>query len=82
MVLLVFNQVAMMQNAPPFAEILEAAGSLSLEEQEVLVEILNRRLMEQHRAELAADIADADRQFQQGECRPARPDELLREIQP
>ncbi len=72
----------MMQNAPPFAEILEAAGSLSLEEQEVLVEILNRRLIERRRAELAADVADADRQFQQGECRPARPDELLREIQP
>ncbi|MGO8688014.1 MAG: hypothetical protein ACLQLG_00115 [Thermoguttaceae bacterium] len=71
-----------MENTPPFADILEAAGSLSLEEQEVLVEILNRRLIEQRRAELAADIADADRQFQQAECRPARRDELLREIQP
>jgi hypothetical protein len=81
MIVPVFIQAAMMENAPPFADILEAAGSLSLEEQEVLVEILNRRLIERRRAELAADVADADRQFQQGECRPARPDELLREIQ-
>ncbi len=81
MILPVSIQAAMMENAPPFADILEAAGSLSLEEQEVLVEILNRRLIERRRAELAADVADADRQFQQGECRPARPDELLREIQ-
>ena len=46
MILPVSIQAAMMENAPPFADILEAAGSLSLEEQEVLVEILNRRLIE------------------------------------
>jgi hypothetical protein len=70
-----------MQDAAPFSDVVEAAGNLSLDEQEALVEILERRVTERRRSQLAKEIQDADREFQRGECRPAQPNDLLREIQ-
>lgn len=63
-----------------FCEILEAADRLSLEEQETLVDILARRMIEHRRAELSSDVAEAERELQEGGCRPVNPDELIREI--
>ena len=70
-----------MQPAAPFAEILEAAGNLSLEEQQVLLDILNRRVIEQRRTQLAEDVRDADQEFQRGTCQPTDIDTLMAEIQ-
>ncbi len=61
-------------------EILEEAERLSLEEQETLLEILNRRIINRRRAELAKDIQDAQREFREGKTRTANPDELMNEI--
>lgn len=61
-------------------EILEDAERLSLEEQETLLEILNRRITNRRRAELAKDIRDAQREFREGKTRTATPDELVNEI--
>ena len=69
-----------MQDATPFAEALEAAGRLTLPEQEELVDILRRRTIEQRRAELVEDVQDAEREFQAGGCRPVSPGELMKEI--
>lgn len=63
-----------------FNEVLEAADNLNLEEQETLVEIIRRRMIERRRRQLADDIHDADEEFQAGKCRPMSPDELMREI--
>lgn len=68
-----------MENVAPFGEILEAAGNLPLADQQALVEILNRRMIERRRAELAADIQEAQRDFYAGDCRPVSPAELLRD---
>jgi len=68
-----------MEKTAPFAEILEAAGNLSLEDQQALVEILNRRMIEQRRAELAEDIQQAQREFHSGSCQPATPEGLMKE---
>jgi hypothetical protein len=62
-------------------KIIEAANSLPLEEQETLVGILNRRMIDRRRSQLASEIAEASEEFRRGECRPAEPDELMREIQ-
>jgi hypothetical protein len=69
-----------MQNTTSFAEALEAAEKLTLPEQEELVDILHRRLVEQRRADLVKDTQDAEREFQAGDCRVVGPSELVKEI--
>jgi hypothetical protein len=69
-----------MEKHTTFAEVLEAADTLTIDEQETLVEILHRRVTELRRAELAKDIAAAREELQSGGCRPAEPDQLMREI--
>jgi hypothetical protein len=64
----------------PFAQVLESAGKLSLEEQETLVDILNRRLIDLRRAQLARDVRDAQEEHRLGECQAVTADELMREI--
>lgn len=69
-----------MQDTTPFAEALEAVEKLTLPEQEELVDILHRRLVEQRRQELARDTQDADHEFQAGDCRVVSPSDLIKEI--
>ena len=69
-----------MQDSVPFGEILEAADGLPIEDQEALIAILKNRLRERRRAELLKDIREAEKEFREGKCRPATPDELMREI--
>jgi hypothetical protein len=64
----------------PFGEVLEAADHLSAEEQEELIAILQRRRALSARRQLVADIQDAEREFAEGKCKPATPDEIMREI--
>lgn len=64
----------------PFGEVLEAIDNLSLEEQETLIEVLHRRLIERRREELAKDVQHAQEEFQAGQCRPVTPAELMKEI--
>jgi hypothetical protein len=69
-----------MQPATSFSEILEAADNLSPEEQQVLIDILNRRMIERRRSQLLKDVHDANQEFQRGEARPTDLDSLMREI--
>ncbi len=69
-----------MEKPQSFADVLEAADALSIDEQETLVDILSRRVTEARHAELAQDVAAARREFQGGGCRPADPDDLIGEI--
>ena len=69
-----------MSNAAGFAEVLEAAGRLTLPEQEELVDVLRRQVVEQRRLELVKDIQEAEREFKAGGCRPASPSDLMNEV--
>jgi hypothetical protein len=69
-----------MENVMPFGEVLEAVGKLSLEEQETLLDVLHRRIIEHRRGELAKDIQQAQEEFREGHCRPVTPAELMKEI--
>ena len=72
-----------MKNPKPlsrFHVVVDAADRLTLEEQETLVAVLNRRLADRRRAELAADILEAQREFERGTLRPTTPDEIMKEI--
>ena len=63
-----------------FADILEAAEQLSLEDREDLVRILQNRLREQKRTELIEDIRESEQEFEKGECQPVTPEQLMKEI--
>ena len=62
------------------SEVLEAADQLSLEEQEYLINILRKRMIERRRMELAKDIEEAREEFKKGHCQPATPSEIMEEI--
>ena len=69
-----------MKNTMSFGEVLETVDRLPLEEQEALIDILQRRVIEQRRAELAQDIKDAQKEFKAGHAHPGTPDEVMAEI--
>ena len=69
-----------MPKALPFGEVLEGIETLSLEDQEILKEILHRRIIERRREELVQDVQQAQQEFQAGQCRPVTPEELTKEI--
>ena len=63
-----------------FAEILEKADELPLEEQETLSRILQNRLRDQRRAERVRDVKEAQQEFASGKCQPVTPEQLMEEI--
>ena len=63
-----------------FGEVLEGIETLSLEDQEILKEILHRRIVERRREELVQDVQQAQQEFRAGECRPVTLEELTKEI--
>ena len=67
---------------PPsrFHVVVEAADGLSIDEQETLVAVLNRRLADRRRAELAEDVREGRREFKRGALRPTTPDKIMKEI--
>ena len=69
-----------MQTMVSFGDVLEAADQLSLDEQETLIDILHRRLVERRRVELAQDIQEARQEFAAGQTKSASPDEIMGEI--
>lgn len=63
-----------------FGEILEAADRLSEEEQETLLDVLQKRLAERRRGEIVEEVREARAEYERGDAHPTTPDELMREI--
>jgi hypothetical protein len=63
-----------------FGVVLEATECLNLEEREALVEVLRRRAIEERRAQLKREVAQANAQFAHGKCKPATPAQIMREL--
>lgn len=61
-------------------KLLDEAGNLSFEEQEALLEILQKRLLEARRTGLAKDVQDAGLEFEQGKCTAVDAEKLFKEI--
>jgi hypothetical protein len=51
-----------------------------LEEQETLLDILHRRLAEQSRKIVATEIQEARKEFAEGRCQSATPEEIMKDI--
>jgi hypothetical protein len=66
--------------ALPFNEVLEVIETLSLDEQETLLAIVQRRFAERSRQKLLADVQSAREEFNQGDCQPTSVDELMKDI--
>ena len=63
-----------------YAATLEALSALPLEEQESVVEIVQRRLAEQRRNELIATVKQARKEFSTGKGKPATVASIMRQI--
>jgi hypothetical protein len=79
---LLYNQISegYVRTQTRFAEILEQADELPLADQVELVELIQSRVRDRRRAQLAQDVAEAQREFQDRGCRPAPAHDLVREI--
>ncbi len=51
-----------------------------MEDREALIAVLQKRLRDQRREELAWEIEAARKELEAGKCRPTTPAELLKEI--
>lgn len=69
-----------MEHVMSFGKVLEVFDELPLEEQETLLDVMQRRVVERRREEIVQEIQAAQREFESGQCQVVTPDELLAEI--
>ena len=65
-----------------YAATLEALSALPLDEQESLIEVMQRRLAEGRRAELIATVKQARKEFAAGKGKPASVAAIMRQVKP
>jgi hypothetical protein len=70
-----------MSHPPTFAEAVEAIEELSLDDQEALLELLKRRLLERRREALVQRVREAEQEYRDGKARSMTVDEFMREIE-
>jgi len=70
-----------MSTRDTFDEVLDAVENLPDEQQQDLVDVVQRRLAERGRKRIAADVADALAEFAVGKAKPSDVDSLMREIE-
>jgi hypothetical protein len=63
-----------------FGAVVEAAESLPLEEQQMLVDLIRQRLIEQRREEIAAHVAQSREAYRQGQVQRGTVDDLMLEL--
>ena len=61
-----------------FADVVERADSLSQDEREELIRILQGRLREERREQLLQDVEDSRKAVKNGVTQPASVDEIMR----
>ena len=65
---------------PSFAQTLDVIESLPVDEQEDVLEVLQRRLIERRRDELIATVKQARKEFAAGKCKPVSVGAILRQV--
>lgn len=66
---------------PSFQELIETVESLPIEDREMLVEIINKRIVEQRREELVADMEASLEAYKRGEVCRGTVDDLMADLQ-
>ncbi len=69
-----------MTQTATFGEVLDAADQLSLDERAALIDILRRRIADERRQQLLADVQEARAELAAGGGRAVTTDELIGEI--
>ena len=69
-----------MKTYSTFQEALDTVESLTIDEQAMLIEIIQNRLREQQRQELLKNVAQAEKEYTQGNFRRGSVDELMNEV--
>jgi len=69
-----------MYNSSAFANILDEVDRLPIEDQNVLREILSRRIVERRRDQIVSEIREARAEYEAGGCPSVTVDELMKEI--
>ncbi len=64
-----------------FQDLIDAVESLPLDDQSMLVEIINKRIIEKRRAELAAEVKEAQEAFARGEVRRGTVKDLIKDLE-
>lgn len=64
-----------------FQELIESVEALPLDDREILVEIINKRIIEQRREELHADMEESLEAYRKGQVRVGTVDDLLRDLE-
>ena len=68
------------QNMITFQDAIEIFESLPEEQQENLIEILRRRLIEHRRDQLVTSVKEAKAEYERGEVKSGTVDDLIREL--
>jgi hypothetical protein len=63
-----------------FADVLDAAGNLPVEEREELVELLHKRTIEERRAELSREVKNARSDYKNRKYAVSSADDIMKEI--
>ena len=63
-----------------FAHTLDVIESLPVDEQEDVLEVMQRRLAERRRAEFIATVKQSRKEFAAGKCKPASVAAIMRQV--
>ena len=63
-----------------FQELIESVEALPLDDQQILMDIINMRIIEQRRDELFSDMKESLEAYRKGEVRIGTVDDLLRDM--
>jgi hypothetical protein len=69
-----------MEQSISFGEVLEAVDKLSTDEQQVLLDIVSHRLADSSRKKIASEIQESRKEFSEGQCKPASPQQIMDDI--
>lgn len=64
-----------------FQDLIEAVESLPLDDQSILVELINKRIIEKRRAELVAEVRESREAFERGEVKCGTVKDLIKDLE-
>jgi hypothetical protein len=64
-----------------FQELIESVEALPIEDREILMEIVNKRIIEQRRDELVADMETSLEAYKRGDIRSGTVEDLLKDLE-
>lgn len=64
-----------------FQDLIEAVESLPLDDQSMLIDIINKRIIEKRRADLVVEVKEAREAFHRGEVKRGTVEDLMKDLE-